>query len=643
MLATSLLPRDPRGAGGQDPGQGGLPHPAHLPQVAEPGHAAAAAPVGQKHQHSGAAAFEFVLPVPVPVRPGPVQGSRAVEGLGLPLPRPEHLPDRHGRGRPYRGPHHLRLPRVVLRDGVLVQVAQTGSGPHSWWTRNLLRRVERLCLRHATRIITVCDSLAERIQVEFHAERRWSWCNIPYLQGVAGPADCKDLRQELALGKDDFVLLYQGGVGPWRGLEPVIEALAQVPQVALVIRGPSIGQYREESAWPGVCGVGQRVFCLDPVPSTQVVAAAATPTPAFTLSRTCASTSAGAAQQGVRVPGGGAALAGGRLPGVRKIVNGYQVGLPVRARQPGGLHRPGPGPHGRGRDAFRERCRQNMPRALQDLTGRPGMDQAGGRSINRCAQRQDELHESPARSSKRGQPAVGAVAAQKRSPGGRQRPRRQLRHVARLPSDRCLGGYGQQDVAATGPAGALRPDGALRYDVLHLLLRAALPVVPRGPRAAVASAEFYADLKLATTARPQDLHDAAGLRRAQSDLSAAHHTHTPCHLGQCPTAATAGLGHARRRRRTVETAAPPTDVRPQPELASASPARRSCLTPTWTSRRSRRVWPRSDGCRLDPARADGRARQGDGVSSSTAMEEPETRRDAGARHADQELPHARGA
>ena len=42
---------------------------------------------------------------------------------------------------------------------------------HPRLKRALFRWVERLCLRHATRVLTVCESLAERIHDEFQAGR----------------------------------------------------------------------------------------------------------------------------------------------------------------------------------------------------------------------------------------------------------------------------------------------------------------------------------------------------------------------------------------------------------------------------------------------------------------------------------------
>ncbi len=71
------------------------------------------------------------------------------------------------------------------------------------------------------------------------------------------------------------MLLYQGGTGPSRLIEPIIEALAHVPECILAIRGPSLdifGEGYREIARRG--GFEDRLFLMPPVPSRDVVAAA---------------------------------------------------------------------------------------------------------------------------------------------------------------------------------------------------------------------------------------------------------------------------------------------------------------------------------------------------------------------------------
>ena len=97
--------------------------------------------------------------------------------------------------------------------------------------------------------------------------------NIPTLStGKARPHP--NLRTSLGVPDDRTLILYQGGVGPTRGLEPVIEALGAAPGCVLAIRGPGIeafaGPYNEIARR---AGAADRLHLLPPVPSDEVVAA----------------------------------------------------------------------------------------------------------------------------------------------------------------------------------------------------------------------------------------------------------------------------------------------------------------------------------------------------------------------------------
>src|SRR5262249_46283485 len=96
--------------------------------------------------------------------------------------------------------------------------------------------------------------------------------NIPPMKDASRRQPRVDLRTQLRLPAGHCVVLYQGGLGPSRNLEPVIRALARVPRAVLVIRGPGIEHFA--GAYLGLareCGCGGRVFCLPPVGSGEVV------------------------------------------------------------------------------------------------------------------------------------------------------------------------------------------------------------------------------------------------------------------------------------------------------------------------------------------------------------------------------------
>jgi glycosyltransferase involved in cell wall biosynthesis len=148
--------------------------------------------------------------------------------------------------------------------------------PLGAWQRAANKRLERLAVDRASAVITVCTSIARDIETEFDGgnEQVHVVRNIP-APSDAATRDYPSLRAQLALRHDQFLLLYQGGVGPSRALEPVIAALSLVPECVLAVRGPSLEEYsphyRQVAEQNGVA-LHQLVF-LPEVPSADVVAA----------------------------------------------------------------------------------------------------------------------------------------------------------------------------------------------------------------------------------------------------------------------------------------------------------------------------------------------------------------------------------
>jgi glycosyltransferase involved in cell wall biosynthesis len=148
--------------------------------------------------------------------------------------------------------------------------------PHRWYKRLLYRAVERLAVRSASRVVTVCDSIGKALEGRYQSPRKVAVIrNIPPITASDPHRPASDLRARLGIPAQQPVVLYQGGVGPSRNLEPVVRAMALVPDAALVIRGPGVEQsapaYMRLAA---AVGCADRVFCLPAVPSARVVAEA---------------------------------------------------------------------------------------------------------------------------------------------------------------------------------------------------------------------------------------------------------------------------------------------------------------------------------------------------------------------------------
>lgn len=162
-----------------------------------------------------------------------------------------------------------------ISENVSYNIGKKAFEPHSQEQKDIYKWLELETLRQASAVVTVCDSIADAIAEEFETKRRPIVIrNIPAMN--AEPTRIyPPLKRQLGLPDDRFVLLWQGGTGPSRMIEPIIEALRYAPRCTLVIRGPSLetygGGYR---AIARAGGFEDRLILLPPVPSRDVVAAA---------------------------------------------------------------------------------------------------------------------------------------------------------------------------------------------------------------------------------------------------------------------------------------------------------------------------------------------------------------------------------
>ncbi len=154
--------------------------------------------------------------------------------------------------------------------------ASSAWEPHDPQKRFLYRWAERHALQFADRVITVNQSIAQELD---RLGRKPAGTvrivrNIPPL--AASPTrPYPPLKEQLGLPGDAFVVLYQGGTGPSRMLEPAIRALALAPKVTLVIRGPSLDLFGDHySKIARESGIASRLVLAEPVTSRDVVAAA---------------------------------------------------------------------------------------------------------------------------------------------------------------------------------------------------------------------------------------------------------------------------------------------------------------------------------------------------------------------------------
>ncbi len=240
--------------------------------------------------------------------------------------------------------------------------------PHRFYKRWVYQTMERVVLHAATEVITVCDSIGERLARIYDAPKQVHIIrNIPEIN-VTDRQPGTDLRKKLGISPDKKIVLYQGGLGPSRNLEPVIEAMAQVKHAVFVIRGPGYEYWHKRyHRLAARFGARDKVYCLPAVPSTRVVAEArAADIGLWTLLANVGLNFELALPNKVfEYIAAGVPLLAADLPEVRKIVQGYRIGVCFDPVSPASIARAINALAES--DAFYDECRRNIAGAVRDL------------------------------------------------------------------------------------------------------------------------------------------------------------------------------------------------------------------------------------------------------------------------------------
>jgi glycosyltransferase involved in cell wall biosynthesis len=133
---------------------------------------------------------------------------------------------------------------------------------------------EREYARYADATITVSDELAQTLQTEHRLrERPTVVLNAPEVH-AAGPAAAPDIRKLCEVDAHTPLLVYSGAAAQQRGLDIMVEALPQVPDVhvALVVTLPPSRYVQSLLDKATGLGVADRLHLVPYVPYDQVVA-----------------------------------------------------------------------------------------------------------------------------------------------------------------------------------------------------------------------------------------------------------------------------------------------------------------------------------------------------------------------------------
>ncbi|WP_197282456.1 glycosyltransferase [Bosea thiooxidans] len=192
-----------------------------------------------------------------------------------------------------------------------------------------IQALEIQVMREASAVVTVCDSIADAIAEELGGGRRPVVIrNIP--ETAAQPTkNYPQLKTQLGLPEDQFLLLWQGGTGTTRLIEPIIEALEFAPRCILAIRGPSLDEFGPGyRAIAEKIGARDRLLLCDPVPSRDVVAAArGADAGIWTLPRLCRNFTYALPNKIFEYTAANLAVLVADYPEARRMIQDHQIGL----------------------------------------------------------------------------------------------------------------------------------------------------------------------------------------------------------------------------------------------------------------------------------------------------------------------------
>ncbi len=232
--------------------------------------------------------------------------------------------------------------------------------------RKLYQTAEALVMARADEVITVCNSIAVELEAQYPEYQRKIHVirNIPSLS--ASDTEYPSLRQELNIAEEQLIVLWQGGTGPTRLLEPVIESLIYTKDAVLVIRGPSLDMFgKGYLALAKKVGVSKRLHLLPPVKSADVVNAAhGSDLGVWTLPNLSKNFYFALPNKIFEYLAAGLPLVCANFPEARAIIERYEVGAVFDPYDPRSIAK---ALEQFSDPAFYKKCKQNVAPALVDL------------------------------------------------------------------------------------------------------------------------------------------------------------------------------------------------------------------------------------------------------------------------------------
>jgi glycosyltransferase involved in cell wall biosynthesis len=215
--------------------------------------------------------------------------------------------------------------------------------PRPWVQRLQIGWLEKRYVEQADAFVTVSPGLLTHYGAAYRLRRPMVLYNTPAFT----PADraAGDVRADCGLDADVWLGVYVGAVGPGRGVETLLEALALVPEAHLAMVGSRRPQWDELiERMVDRLGLAGRLHRLPAVPPRHVVSYIATASfGIYTMQDTCLNHRYALPNKIFEMTFAGLPIVGPDLAGIRSYIDEAGVGFTVDPENPeaiaAGIHR----------------------------------------------------------------------------------------------------------------------------------------------------------------------------------------------------------------------------------------------------------------------------------------------------------------
>jgi glycosyltransferase involved in cell wall biosynthesis len=203
-------------------------------------------------------------------------------------------------------------------------------------TARLITRMERIATRRAAGILTVSDSIADRMQATHGLPGRpvvvRNFCALPR---PGEPAPGPSLRVQVGIDGQPLVL-HQGAAAPGRGCENLVAAMASVPQAHLVFLGtPEAGFTSRLAGIARELELEDRVHFVPAVPPDRLLATTSEADVGVTLfEASCENYRLTLPNKLFEYVAAGVPVVGSSMPEVERVIVEHEIGWTVDPSSP---------------------------------------------------------------------------------------------------------------------------------------------------------------------------------------------------------------------------------------------------------------------------------------------------------------------